>query len=326
MFQTSGFVRSWIDTVGVTKRALPLVVTYEHHGQIVALFPACLVREGVVPLVTWLGGPHVLDYGDILFDREHANISAEQFVRVAIKRLRRRTPGACLYLPNVRLDAACYDGLAAILREVKRDVAPYVSLNGTYEEYLASLGRKHRHNLANFDRKLARAGDVAFRVFTADDPDFDTTVAEVLRLQRLRFTDLPANAPVFDPCYEAFRLQHARCDGGPLVSSLTLDGLMVAGSLQCAFGDRMYYLVTAFDQEFAEFAPGKLLVSRLIQYSFERGLKAFDFCWGSEQYKYFWTSDEEPLASFVGRDPAGHVLTAAASLRRRIASLAGSPA
>ena len=42
----------------------------------------------------------------------------------------------------------------------------------------------------------------------------------------------------------------------------------------------MYYLVTAFDQEFAEFAPGKLLVRRLIEYSFDEHLGVFDFCLG----------------------------------------------
>jgi CelD/BcsL family acetyltransferase involved in cellulose biosynthesis len=324
VFQTTGFVRAWTETLGITSKTTPLVVTYERDGEIVALFPACIVRENVMPLVTWLGGPHMLDYGDILFDTERSDVSAEQFVRGAITRLREHAKGAFLYLPNVRSDAVCHEGLANTMVELKRDVAPYILLDGTYTDFLASLGKKRRHNLANFERRLARAGDVEFRVLSTDDPDFDSTVAEILRLQRLRFADLPPNAPIFDPHYEEFRLEHARHSGGPLASVLTLNGQMIAGSLQCVYDNRMYYLVTAFDEQFAEFAPGKLLVSRLIQYSFEQGLKAFDFCWGGEAYKYFWTSDEEPLDSFISDGPAGRLLATAASLRRRVAAATSS--
>ncbi len=320
VFQTTGFARSWMDTVGADKGATPVVVTYEQEGDTVALLPLCIVREGATLLLTWLGGPHMLDYGDILFDAQRAGVTAEQFMRTAMARARAHARGAFLYLPNVRLDAVCYDALESNMHEFKRDSAPYLQLVGTFADYIKSLGKKRRHNLANFENRLERAGEVDFRVMNAEDAGFEASVAEVLRLQRLRFASRPLGAPIFDPCYETFRIEHARHSGGPSVAALTLDGRLIAGSLQCLFGERMYYLVTAFDEGYSQFAPGKLLVRRLIEYSYQLGLEAFDFCWGSEAYKYFWTHDEEPLVTFVSEGPAGRFLATAASLKRRLAA------
>jgi CelD/BcsL family acetyltransferase involved in cellulose biosynthesis len=321
VFQTTGFARSWMDTVGAEKSATPVVVTYEQRSETVALLPLCIVREGATLLLTWLGGPHMLDYGDILFDTEVSDVTVEQFMQTAIAKARHKARGAFLYLPNVRLDAVCYSALENEMQEFKRGSAPYLPLIGTFTDYIGSLGRKRRHNLANFERRLERAGEVDFRILHTGEGGFDANVAEVLRLQRLRFANRPLGAPIFDPCYETFRLEHARNGGGPSVAALTLDGHMIAGSLQCVFGNRMYYLVTAFDQEYSPFAPGKLLVRRLIEYSYEQRLDTFDFCWGSEAYKYFWTHDEEPLVTFVSDGPAGRLLATAASLKRRVAAV-----
>ena len=171
VFQTTGFARSWMDTVGAEKGATPIVVTYEHAGDTVALLPLCIVRQGATVLLTWLGGPHMLDYGDILFDPERSNIAAEQFVRTAIDRARTHARGTFLYLPNVRLDAVCYNALESTMHEFKRGAAPYLELADTFADYITSLGRKRRHNLSNFERRLERAGVVDFRVLEPDDPD-----------------------------------------------------------------------------------------------------------------------------------------------------------
>lgn len=324
VFQTTGFARAWSDTIGPATKATPLIITYERDGDTVALFPASVIRAGVVPLVTWLGGSHVLDYGDILFDPARADVTVDQFVTEAISLLHRHALGAFLYLPNVRRDATCYGSLARSMRELGHDVAPYLTLADTYADYMTSLGKKRRHNLSNFEHRLERAGHVGFRVLEPDDPDFNGVVAEVLRLQRLRFAHLPANSLIFNPCCGDFRFVHAQHDGGPIAAALTLDGHLIAGSLQCVYGNRMYYLVTAFDQEFAEFAPGKLLVRRLIEYSFDEHLGVFDFCLGDESYKYFWTRDVEPLSSFVSSGPAGRLLATAAGLRKHMMAVAST--
>jgi CelD/BcsL family acetyltransferase involved in cellulose biosynthesis len=319
VFQTTGFVDAWASTVGAHTGATPLVVTREQaDGVVTALFPACIVPFGPARLITWLGGPHVLDYGDILHDSTTCDVSAVQFVADALPLLRQSARGAFLYLTNVRRDATCRDALGTHMRHFKRSVAPYVALEGSLDDYLRTLSRNRRHNLARIERKLARRGEARFELLRAADSGFEQVVAQILALQKQRFAQQRSNAPIFEPCYEQFRLEHATHDGGIIAARLSLDGQLVAGSLQCVYAGRMYYLVTAFNEDFADVAPGKLLVRYLLEYCYDNNLGVFDFCWGDEAYKYLWTDRQVELDTFVSDDFAGRTLTSVAGLRRRL--------
>jgi CelD/BcsL family acetyltransferase involved in cellulose biosynthesis len=59
---------------------------------------------------------------------------------------------------------------------------------------------------------------------------------------------------------------------------------------------------------------------RLLKYAFDNDVEIFDFCWGTERYKYEWASAEEHLTTFVDDGPAGRLLRAAGKLRKILIS------
>jgi CelD/BcsL family acetyltransferase involved in cellulose biosynthesis len=315
VFQTSAFVQAWTRTVGAKLHATPLVITRGIGDDIAAIFPACLVSEGPIRLVTWLGGPHVLDYGDILLDPARCDISADEFVAESLALIRRHAHGAMLYLTNVRDDAVASEALDARLCIYKQSAAPYIPLDGTYDEYLTSLGKKRRHNLERLARKLERCGQVDFELLGGGDERFEETARAIVRLQKTRYDSRQA-APIFGPCYERFRIEHALADPCVTVGSLRVDGALAAGTLQCTHCGRLYYLITTFDDAFAECGPGRVATLRLLESAFDSGVEVFDFGWGTERYKYEWASAEERLTTFVDDGPAGRLLRAAGKLRQ----------
>jgi CelD/BcsL family acetyltransferase involved in cellulose biosynthesis len=143
IFQTYAHAELWQRDVGEPTGARPLVVGLREDGRVVGIFPACRVWQYGVPLLTWVGAPRVLDYGDVIFDPE-ARTSVDEFVAGSLRILRRRAWGSALYLTNVRDDARAFGALSSQLREYRASTAPFVPIRGTWEDYLASRGHAFR--------------------------------------------------------------------------------------------------------------------------------------------------------------------------------------
>ena len=107
---------------------------------------------------------------------------------------------------------------------------------------------------------------------------------------------------------------------------LEVDGCPVAGSLGFVDGETYYYYLPAFEPELAPLAPSGLLLSHLIERSFERGLRRFDFMLGDEPYKARWATEERETVNLVVGAPtlrgqaAFATLVGAQQARRRARS------
>ena len=89
---------------------------------------------------------------------------------------------------------------------------------------------------------------------------------------------------------------------------LRCDEKIVASVLGFVHHNTFYYQVCAFNREdFGQHSPGLLLLYKLFDWSFARGLKRFDMTIGDEAYKNDWRNDTTPMVtvavpySFLGR-------------------------
>ena len=73
---------------------------------------------------------------------------------------------------------------------------------------------------------------------------------------------------------------------------------LVASVLGFSHHDTFYYQICAFNrQEFAQYSPGLLLLYKLFDWSFARGLKRFDMTIGDETYKSDWCNETTQLVT-----------------------------
>lgn len=326
VFQTYELARIWLATIGRESGALPVLAAYRQDDEVVALFPACTVREGPVRLLGWLGTPHGFDYGDVLFDAERAEITADEFVTSALALIRRRSRGALLYLTNVREDAFAHPALARRLRAYKVSTAPYVPIAGEFGSYAAGLSRNTRRDIERRSRRLEEIGEVRFRMLDGSDPAIDDVMDTLLEFREQRHGATRRVSGAHTAGYLAFRREQARREGHSLVGVLSVADRIAAAQLLCVYRGRAYLLISAFDDRLAHVSPGKLLDYHVIQECFDRGLQTCDFCWGDEAHKYQWTDRETKLTTFVSDDIAGALLVSAARVRRRLFGRQAHPA
>ncbi|HSL92309.1 MAG TPA: GNAT family N-acetyltransferase, partial [Candidatus Limnocylindrales bacterium] len=199
-----------------------------------------------------------------------------------------------IHLPNLiegspalsLLPGICGDrGVSFIAEEVDR--SPYIPLPGSFDDFLARLGKKERHELR---RKLRRAAEaepqLLFRV-TGTAEELSRDFSSFLELHRKsqpekrRFMD-DRMADFFREVAEGFL-----SDGGLRLAFLRGSGGDIASAFQIEHDGALLLYNSGFDPEAGGgMSPGMVLLARCVEDAIRRGLKEYDFLRGRERYKY----------------------------------------
>lgn len=163
--------------------------------------------------------------------------------------------------------------------------APYIPLPADYDNYLASLDKKQRHEIRRKLRNLAQSPRVD-ELTIVDDP-------QTLPAETQAFIDLMAQDPnkrdfLTDSMQQHLQntAQMAFNAGWLQLTFLTLDGQKAAANMAFNYKNRLWLYNSGWEWEFRDFSPGWILLARLIQWAIENNLSEFDFMRGDEAYKY----------------------------------------
>ena len=163
--------------------------------------------------------------------------------------------------------------------------APFVNLAGSFDEYLAGIKKKQRHEIR---RKMRRAAaderDVRWYIIE-DKSTLDEEIEVCCQLMAQ------------DPEKQAFLTQlmksqmkaaiHAAFDAGWLqLAFLEVDGEKAAGYLNFDYAGRIWVYNSGLDMKFRDLSPGWVLLGHLLQWATENKRTGFDFMRGDEPYKY----------------------------------------
>ncbi len=184
----------------------------------------------------------------------------------------------------------------------REDVCPVVHLpaGATIDEYLATLGKKERHEVRRKVRRAEAAGDV--RLDDSADPlaDFD----EFSELHQKRwgvdglFPDTPGGAQSRDFFRRLFELAGAE---GPRLAFLTVGGRRIAAGVHFETADGYLYYNAGVDPEARDLSPGVVMVYAYMERALAAGKRRIDFMRGNEPYKYEWGAEDEPIQRILVR-------------------------
>lgn len=238
---------------------------------------------------TFLGGDQVADYLDALVSPG----SEEAFWREFLDRGLPALGGGPLRLPGLVEGTPALSLLPSICRESglscsveEMDRAPFVSLPGTFEEYLERLGGKERHELR---RKMRRAGELlpglAFRV-TRTPEELANDLPSFLDLHRKSH---PAKEAFMDETMATFFREVAEgflAAGGLRLAFLSTQGIDVASVFQFRTDGALLLYNSGYDPAHRGANPGLVLIARSIGQAVDEGCAEYDFLRGTERYKY----------------------------------------
>jgi CelD/BcsL family acetyltransferase involved in cellulose biosynthesis len=183
------------------------------------------------------------------------------------------------------------------------EVCPVADLpaGGTIDDYLATLGKKERHEIRRKVRRAEAAGEVLLE--DAADPLAD--LPEFIDLHQKRWGDdgLFPDTPGGEQSRVFFRrLFELFPAGGPLdLAFLTVGGRRIAAGVSFTSGDTLLYYNAGVDPAARDLSPGVVMVERYVRRALGRGLTRMDFLRGDEAYKYEWGAVDHPIQRLLVR-------------------------
>jgi CelD/BcsL family acetyltransferase involved in cellulose biosynthesis len=267
------------------------VLEVERGGRVLGLVP--LVRRG--RSVALVGGVALTDYcGPLCGERDLPDVLAGLLGWTAATGAEadlRNTRPELELAPRLR-ELAGGDGLR--VSSEPDSPAAVLRLPSSFDDYLASLTPKRRHELRRKLRRFSRELPSArTRLATAAtlERDLETFVALHRRARGPKASFMQQRvAGFFRSVAEAFheagwlRLHVLEAEGRPLAATF---------GFAC---DGVYYLYnSAYEPRMTAVAPGLALVTELVRDGIEERLRVFDFLRGVERYKLDLGAEVEQL-------------------------------
>jgi CelD/BcsL family acetyltransferase involved in cellulose biosynthesis len=253
------------------------------------------IRQGLASII---GSVDVCDYQDFIV----APGSESYFYNAVLDDLLRQGVTG-LHLETVRPDSSIATHLIPLARERQYpveyrqvDVSADIQLPSKWEDYLAGLEGKQRHEIKRKMRNLQEIGETSY--LTISDKEAIPPAIETFlhmfpesRSDKARF--------MTDQMLAFFRsLSLALAGIGVLRFGVLKAGdKPVAMVMYFDYQKSIYLYNSAYDPAFKSMSVGVISKARCIQESIEQGKRKFDFLKGPEPYKYYLGGKEVALYS-----------------------------
>lgn len=177
---------------------------------------------------------------------------------------------------------------------VKNDeVVAVLSLPATYDDWLASLGKKQRHEVRRKRRRFeTEFGTIELERHTGDAIDVFCTMHRLSAGEKGQF--------MTDPMESLFT--ELLVTSGASIHLLTCDGVPRAAAFGFETDEGYFYYNSAYDPAAAMASPGVVLFSMMIETEIDRGAVVFDFLKGEEPYKFRHGAEPRQLYRIEGRN------------------------
>jgi CelD/BcsL family acetyltransferase involved in cellulose biosynthesis len=174
------------------------------------------------------------------------------------------------------------------------DVCLELDLPTTWDEYLATLDGKQRHEVRRKLRRLWETANVEFHCLESDR-EVEGRLDVFLKLFALSRSE---KANFMGPKMESFfkSLARAMADIRLLrFGVLQVNGVPAAMTMGFDYDDSHYLYNSAYDPQFSDLSVGLLCKVLCLKESIEKGKKRWNFLKGAEPYKYQLGGQEVPL-------------------------------
>jgi CelD/BcsL family acetyltransferase involved in cellulose biosynthesis len=296
VFLRMEWLSAWWDTFGKGKKMLVLRVS--DSDRIVGFAPFAITSRRLQSYKTlgFMGSGHS-DRCAILAEDERNDVHAAVWEYVM-----GREGWDSIELRDMREDGATSSNIKKIYPDAKygSEVSPYVTISGTYEDYLRRLKKKNRHGFERNWRRLSEKHTVTFgsrKPMDAKDDEF----REFIRLGKTRWEGSDIESVLSDPnmvkLMELAVTSLAR-EGIPTLHYLKEGDRTIAVGLGFEYLNRYLCYLSGFDQEFSKYSPGSLLALKVLELCYSNGLKEVDFLRGAEAYKYRFDAVDRKLIHF----------------------------
>jgi CelD/BcsL family acetyltransferase involved in cellulose biosynthesis len=184
-----------------------------------------------------------------------------------------------------------------ICEKQESESVPILTMPGSYQEYIMSLGRKNRHELRRKIRKLESLGNVHVERVTESEK-LSSAIREFVPLHKAsspakqEFWQKQGMAEFFYELVHLFAIEN-----WVELHMLYLEDRLITTLMNFLYEDTVYFYNIAYDIDYATYSPGFYLFDHSIKQAIAQGRKVADFLRGREKYKYFFGAKESKIYS-----------------------------
>lgn len=186
------------------------------------------------------------------------------------------------------------------VRREQEDVCPVATLpaGGSWDDYLATLGKHARHEIRRKIRRAEAAGPVGFTLAPLDA----ASVERFIDLHQARwgadglFPETEGGARSRRFLHRLTELEAAEGDAARFQLGLVHVGdRLIFASAGFADGETCYFYNAGMDPAARDLSPGVTGAAAYLRDRMAAGCTRFDFLRGDEPYKYEWGAVDEPV-------------------------------
>ena len=271
----------------------PAVLVVTDQQMPVALFPFGLRRTMGIKVLEFLGGAQT-DYNGPMV---HPAFSSANKLREIWRETEKKLPTHDVRL-FVRLPAELNhrENLWPLVVGARlAGLAFSASLPQTITEWEQSISASRRADSKRQLKKLSSKGQLRFSNVECNDMHHITVMAMIdQKRERYRVTGVRDILSTKETQDFYKNLSGKLGEAGRIhVSSVSVDGKILAAHWGAIYGDRYYWLMPAYaGGEWKRLSVGRLLLEHNIRWAIENNMKIFDFTIGGEEYKKHWCDNQ----------------------------------
>jgi hypothetical protein len=298
-FSRHEYLSEWWKTLGggewgagADDRAEPpllVLVSASENAQLLGIAPLFLAEYDGRQALLLVGSIEISDYLDLIVGES----DLPRFLSGLIDFLASSLPGpwSALDWYNLPDDSPTLAALQAdsarrgwkYHEEIYRPT-PRIALGGSFEDYLAQIDKKQRHEIRRKMRRAAESGRVRFYIVDRDtdlEPELDAFFHLMVQdPNKAMFLKDAMRDQMSVTIRSAFK------QGYLWLAFLEVDGVKAAATLCFDYKNKLWGYNSGVSREYMELSPGWVIMGYDIQWCCENGRYEFDFMRGDEEYKY----------------------------------------
>ena len=294
LFLTPQWQEVWWETLG---NGRSMAGFYLRDGDGVAAI-ASLSRSG--DTLSFMGNQDTFDYNDFMVSPGYETVFFDTLLHLLEDQSCNalelwslvETSPTLTYLP----DMARERGYQVVVEQ--EDVTSGIELPKTWDDYLAVLSKKNRHELRRKFRRLESSANWSWYSI-ADQTQVADRLGEFISLMRQSKTDKDQYmTPERERFFQRMSQRMAQQEALKLFF-LEVDGQAVATSLCFDYASSRLLYNSGYNPEFSYFSVGLLLNALCLKEAIEQGKEYFDFLRGPEPYKQHLGGQQRNLYQMV---------------------------
>ena len=302
-FQNYYWLKHWYNTTEKKDKIEICILLILQKNKLVMILPFYIQKEKGIKLLKWLGDEQA-DYMNGLFLKDY-QIYEKDFL-ILWELIKKQIPAFDLvyfekqpeFIDNMQNPFVKY------LKTKRNNISNSIILNNSLDLFLKkNLKKKFIDDTRRRSKNLNKEGKVEFKICDVNNTPEKTKITREMLNQKITKKNnlklknfLNKNSQNFYLDFDNSKFLHGQLH----ISSLNLNEKILSVHWGVIYKNIFYHLMPSISQnEFMKYAPGRLLLFNLIQWSIDNKIYKFDFTIGDESYKRDWTKENNFLHDYV---------------------------